>query len=215
MERRRVTKRMKADVSDRPPIDLAQRRYSATAIGLHWTIAVLLLVQLALGWIMNEVIPDHTPSQSLVENIHISLGLTILILVAARIAIRLTHKPPPLPAGMPRWERGLSAFVHVAFYVLMLVMPLTGWALVSLGDHPISFWGLPWPHLPGVHAIMGNPVSKASRKALKHVHVYILIWLFVLNWTLHVAGALKHQFDGRPVLWRMTWFKPPSPPVEP
>jgi cytochrome b561 len=143
----------------------------------------------------------------LAESIHISLGLTILILVVVRIGVRLTHRPPPLSADMPAWERILSSVVHLAFYALMLVIPLTGWAIVSLGSHPISFWGLPWPHLPGVHAVMGNPTPKAS---LKHLHVYILIWLFVVNWSLHVAGALKHQFDGRPVLWRMTWLKPRS-----
>ncbi|HZZ33653.1 MAG TPA: cytochrome b [Phenylobacterium sp.] len=188
----------------------AQRRYTTAAIWLHWTIATLFLGQIALGWVMNEVLPDHTPNQQLAEAIHISLGLTILLLVAARIAIRLTHRPPSLPMDMPPWERLLSGLVHLAFYVLMLVMPLTGWALVSLGNHPISFWGLPWPHLPGVHAVMGDPAPKATRQALTHVHVYIMIWIFFLNWALHVAGALKHQFDGRPVLWRMTWLKPPS-----
>lgn len=191
-------------------VALSQHRYATAAIWLHWTLAVLLLLQISLGWIMNEVLPDHTPDQQLAERIHISLGLTILILVATRIAVRLTHSPPPLPAGMPMAERGLSGAVHLAFYVLMLAIPLTGWALVSLGSHPIAFWGLPWPHLPGVGVVMGNPAPKASRQILKHIHVYILIWIFVLNWALHVAGALKHQFDGRPVLWRMAWLRPPD-----
>jgi cytochrome b561 len=189
---------------------LEARRYTRAAIGLHWTIAVLILVQIALGWIMNEVLPDHTPIQSAVETIHISLGLTILILVVARIVVRLVHPPPPLPSGMPIWERLLSTVVHLIFYGLMLALPLTGWALVSLGDHPISFWGLPWPHLPGVRALLGNPVPKATRQALKHIHVYVLIWIVFLNLALHVGGALKHQSDGRPVLWRMTGLKRPT-----
>jgi cytochrome b561 len=193
----------------------AQRRYARGAIWLHWIIAILILLQIALGWFMNEVLPDHSLNQRFVESIHISLGLTILILVVARIVFRLTHRPPPLPVGMPRWERLLSSAVHLVFYALMLALPLTGWALVSLGDHPISFWGLPWPHLPGVHALLGNPAPKASRKALKHLHVYVLIWIVFLNLALHVAGALKHQFDGRPVLWRMSWLKRPAPSAAP
>ena len=84
---------------------VALSRYSKAAIWLHWIIAVLIGVQISLGWIMNEVIPDHTPNQELLEGIHISLGLTILLLVLVRIAIRLTHRPPSLPAGMPAWER--------------------------------------------------------------------------------------------------------------
>jgi cytochrome b561 len=184
-------------------------RYSRAAMWLHWTLAVLIIVQLALGWIMNEVLPDHTPNQQFVEGVHISLGLTILILVVARIAVRLTHRPPPLPVGMPAWERILSHAVHLMFYFLMLALPLTGWALVSFGTRPISFWGLPFPHLPGIGSIFGNPPSKDMRHQLAHIHVYILIWLVVVNLFLHVAGALKHQFDGRPVLWRMTRLKPP------
>jgi cytochrome b561 len=186
----------------------AQRRYASIAIWLHWTIATLILLQIALGWIMNEVLPDHSPNQAFVEGVHISLGLTILILVLARIAVRLTHRPPPAPVGTPAWERISASVVHFIFYVLLLVMPLTGWALVSLGNHPISFWGLPWPHLPGVHALMGNPAPKASRRALAHFHVFVMIWIVLVSLALHVAGALKHQFDGRPVLWRMTWLKP-------
>jgi cytochrome b561 len=194
---------------------LEERRYTRAAIWLHWIIAVLILVQISLGWIMNEVLPDHSPNQRLVENIHILLGLTVLILVVARIAVRLTHRPPLLPAGMPMWERMLSSFVHLVFYGLMLALPLTGWALVSIGDHPISFWGLPWPHLPGVQALLGSPVPKASRQALKHIHVYVLIWIVFANLALHVAGALFHQFDGRAVLWRMTWLKRPARSAEP
>ncbi len=187
-------------------------RYGAAAMILHWTIAVLILVQIGLGWIMNEALPDHSPRQELVEGVHISLGLTILLLVLVRIGVRIANPPPPLPAGMPAWERFLAGASHLLFYVLMLVMPLTGWALVSLGARPISFWGLPWPHLPGVAALLGSPAPKAVRHQLSHVHVYILIWIVLLNLALHVAGALKHQFDGRPVLWRMAGLKRPGGP---
>ena len=179
-------------------------------MGLHWTLAALILVQLCLGWTMNELLPDHTPGQALVEGIHISLGLTILLLVLVRIVVhRLLQKPPPA-LGTPAWERLPAGATHLLFYALMLALPLTGWALVSLGDRPISVWGLPWPHLPGVGELFGNPAPKPVRHALSHIHVYILIWIVLLNLALHVAGALKHQFDGRPVLWRMTGLRPPA-----
>jgi cytochrome b561 len=187
-----------------------QERYSAIAMGLHWLIAALIAVQLGLGWWMNEVLPDHTPIQSTVEGVHISLGLTTLILILARIGVRLTHRPPPLPAGMPSWERFLSHAVHILLYAMMLILPLSGWAMESTGAKPIPFWGLTWPHLPGVDLVLGSPVPRATRHALKHLHVYTLIWIFLASLALHVAGAIKHQFDGRPVLWRMTPLKPPA-----
>jgi cytochrome b561 len=191
----------------------ANRRYGAVSITLHWTIALLILVQLGLGWYMNEVLPDHTPAQAQVQTIHISLGLTILLLVLVRIAVRLTHPAPPLPAGFAPWERFLARASHVLFYLLMLALPLTGWALVSLGNHPIKFWGLPWPHLPGVGLVFGSPAPRPVRHELAHIHVYILIWIVLANLALHVAGALKHQFDATPVLWRMTGQKPPVSPT--
>ncbi|HZC17178.1 MAG TPA: cytochrome b/b6 domain-containing protein [Caulobacteraceae bacterium] len=187
--------------------DLARRRYGAAAIGLHWTIALLIFIQIGLGWYMNEVLPDHSPAQAAVLTLHISVGLTIFLLVLVRIAVRLINRPPPLPPGMPLWERTLARTSHVVFYLLLLALPLTGWALESLGTRPIRFWGLPWPHLPGIAALFGAAPPRPVRHELSHIHVYILIWIVLINLALHVAGALKHQFDGRPVLWRMLPIK--------
>jgi len=181
----------------------AALRYGRVAIALHWTLAVLILLQIGLGWDMNEWLPDHSPQQRAVEVLHISVGLTILLLVLARLAWRLTHRPPPLPAGMPVWEKTLAGASHLLFYLLMLALPLTGWAMVSM--HPggsVSFWGLPWPHLPGMVQLGGaNP--RPLRGVLQLVHTNLLIWVVLLNLALHIAGALKHQFDGCPVLRRM------------
>jgi cytochrome b561 len=67
---------------------------------------------------------------------------------------------------------------------------------------------LPWPHLPGLGLLFGSPTPRPIRHELSHIHVYILIWIVLITLALHVAGALKHQFDGRPVLWRMMPGKP-------
>jgi cytochrome b561 len=182
--------------------DTGDRRYAAAAITLHWIIAALIVTQLCLGWYMNEILPDHSAAQDQVQDIHVTVGLSILILVLVRIAVRLTHPAPPLPAEMAVWERWLAHTVHAQFYVLMLVIPLTGWALVSVRHEDIPFYGLAWPAMPGL-ADMAKPEAKALGHFLKHFHVYTLIWIVLINLALHVAGALKHQFDGHPVLWRM------------
>jgi cytochrome b561 len=188
----------------------ANGRYDAASIFLHWTIALLILVQVGLGWTMNEVLPDHSPAQASILVLHISVGLTILLLVLVRIGFRLTHRAPALPPGIAPWERLLARASHIVFYLLLLAMPLTGWALVSLGGKPIRFWGLPWPALPGVGLVFGSPAPRPVRHELSHIHVYILIWIVLINLALHVGGALKHQFDGSPVLWKMTWLKRPA-----
>jgi cytochrome b561 len=192
-------------------------RYSAAAITLHWLIALAIVCQVSLGWYMNEVLPDHTPAQDQAQSLHISLGLTILLLVLLRIVARFMFRTPPEPEGMPAWERWLARASHLVFYLLMLVLPLTGWIMVSLDPDPISFWGLPWPHLPGVGAVFGSPPTKATHETISHIHVFILIWIVVITLALHVAGALYHQFHRPRVLWRMLpWLAPPtSAPVPP
>jgi cytochrome b561 len=181
----------------------SDRRYTRAAIVLHWLIALLIVVQVFLGWWLNEWVPDHSPIQDQITAVHISVGLTILLLVLARIGLRLVRRPPPPPAGTKAWERFLAGFAHVMFYALMLILPLSGWTMVSLGHHPIHFWGLPWPRLPGVGHIFGSPTPKGVHKAIMHFHVFILIWILVLTLALHVAAAIWHQFAGRPVLQRM------------
>jgi cytochrome b561 len=175
-------------------------RYPLAAIVLHWTIAAAIVIQLCLGWYMNEVAPDHSALQDQVQWIHVSLGITILILVLVRIGIRIARPPPPVPGDIAPWERTLINITHSLFYVLLLVLPLTGWAIVSIGKDPLTLWGIPWPRLPGLGFLAH---SRPLRHGLKSIHVYWLIWLVLLNLALHVAGALKHQFDGHPVLWRM------------
>ncbi len=91
----------------------------------------------------------------------------------------------------------------------MLALPLTGWALVSLRHGPIGFWGLHFPHLPGVGFLAGQG-HKPLRQIVSFAHTHILVYIVLADLFLHVSGALKHQFDGHPVLWRMTpFFKAP------
>ena len=192
----------------RAPRDLmefARTRYSTFSILLHWTIALLIFVQMGLGWWMNEALPDHSPAQDQVQDIHVSLGLTTLLLVAVRLGARLVVRAPPLPAGLPVWEARLAHALHVLFYGLMLVLPLTGWALVTQRHEPFTFWGLHWPDLPGLSGLSG-PAHRDFGRALKHFHVFTQIWIALAMIALHVLGAIKHQFDGHPVLWRMVPF---------
>jgi cytochrome b561 len=186
------------------------KRYGAVSMVLHWTIAVLVIAQICLGWYMNEGgVPDHSPAQDRIQDIHVTVGLTILILVLVRIGVRITHRGPPLPRTLHLWERVLARASHWLFYALLLILPLTGWALVSVRHEDIPFFGLAWPAIPGLDSL-ARPEARSLGQQLKHIHVYILIWIALINLALHVAGALWHQFSGSPVLWRMLPIKAPA-----
>ncbi|WIW87686.1 YceI family protein [Sphingobium sp. V4] len=167
------------------------QRYSLTAIILHWAIAALLAFQIAVGWALEDL---GARGFSLYQ-LHKSVGMTILALTLARIAIRYWKpRPAKLEGG---WQGALASGVHVGLYAFMLGAPLTGWALVSTARVKVPtllFGMLPLPHLPlpaGSHAVAENGHG-------------LLAWIGIALVLLHVAGALRHHVmmrDG--LIWRM------------
>lgn len=103
-------------------------RYSRVAIWLHWLIALFILLNLSLGFIMEDL---PLPGRFIVVLGHVSAGMTVLALSIARIIWRLMNPPPPFAEGLSGWERKTAHAVHFGLYVLMLAMPLVGWALIS------------------------------------------------------------------------------------
>ena len=120
-------------------------------------------------------------------------------------------RPGVVPAAMAGWEKALAHIAHFVFYLLMLGLPLSGWALASMGKRPIPFWGLfDVPHLP-VAGLINPAQGRAVHHAVETFHGSILVWGGIALVVLHVAGALKHQFDRTPILWRMVPFlRPPA-----
>ncbi|HEX5277226.1 MAG TPA: YceI family protein, partial [Fluviicoccus sp.] len=167
-------------------------RYTPVAIILHWVIAAAILFQLALGWRMGDL--PKGPGAFALFQLHKSIGFLILFLVAARVAWRLTHRPPPLPAAMASWEKVLSKLVHLAFYGIMIALPVTGWIAVSTSRIQIPtlwFGAVPVPHLPFL-ADLAPAVKEVWNDGSKEFHE-ILAALTLLLLAAHVGGLLKHQ----------------------
>ena len=191
-------------------------RYGAGAIILHWTIALLVAVNIAIGLRM-EAQTGLAKFQAF--QLHKSVGITVLLLSLARLAWRLTHRPPPLPAHMKPWERRAAGITHWAFYALLIGLPLTGWIVVSASPFNLPtllYKVIPWPHIGFIHALpAGARKSVAATFAPTHV---VLAWTAITLLILHIGAALRHQFwtrDG--VLWRMApmkLFQPARPEPE-
>ena len=171
-------------------------RYSTVSIAFHWTIAILLVVQVFVGgWV--EDLP-RGPEKSEAFALHASLGATILVLSLARLAWRLAHPAPPLPPDYTPFVRGLARTTHALLYVVMIGLPLTGWAAASTAGRPLpEIWGvIPFPRLP----VSGD----AAHETAELLHTGVLLWSFGALLALHVAGALKHHLvDRDTTLWRM------------
>jgi cytochrome b561 len=167
-------------------------RYTTVAIVLHWLIAAALVFQIMLGWTMEDL--KGLQGYSAIQ-LHKSVGITILLLSLARVAWRLFHRAPPSPAHSPAWERFAAKVVHLGLYVIMIGMPLTGWAMVSasrLGIPTVLYGLVPWPHLPGLANLPGAQ-KEAIAASANQAH-----WLLALGavalLALHLGAVFKHQF---------------------
>jgi cytochrome b561 len=119
-------------------------RYTRVAIVLHWAIAAFIIFNLCTGffiesWLHGKLMegpPTQIRWMSLV--LHASSGLTVLALTLARVVWRLLNDPPPYPAGMKLGERRMAHVAHFLLYAAMVLMPLTGWAILSAHPPPGS-----------------------------------------------------------------------------
>jgi cytochrome b561 len=174
--------------------------YTRTAVGLHWAMAGLILAALLMGWTMTEM--EVSPARLKAYNWHKWVGVTVLALALWRLLWRLTHQAPPLAASVPRWQLALARAGHGLLYVLMFVMPVTGWIHSNYSGYPVVYLGkLPLPDL----------VERDREAAALWVDVHAtLAVIFAALVLLHVLAALHHQLiarDGtlrRMLAWRST-----------
>lgn len=178
-------------------------RYDPVAMLLHWAIALLILGDFALAQSFARFNPGDALYFTSAYDLHMAVGLCVVLLSVARIARRLTHRPPPLPE-MALSLRLLARVSHSLLYIFMLAVPLTGWLILSLRHQATSVFGLfrwAWP-LP-VIVTMSHPNRVTLHDALLPAH----IWMSYAGMCLvgaHVLAALYHHFARRDeVLRRM------------
>lgn len=171
--------------------------YTRTAIFLHWLSAFLIFAVFPLGVYMHEL--PLSPTKLQLYSYHKWLGITILLLAAARLAWRLGHTPPPLPAAIPPWQQRAAHALHGLLYLLLLAIPLSGWLMSSAKGFQTIYLGvLPLPDLVGKDNALGA--------LLTEVHEILNFTLLALV-VAHVGAAFKHHFIDRDgVLARMSPF---------
>ena len=174
----------------------AARGYTRTAILLHWLAALLIVFGFSIGLRMTQL--EFSPEKVAWYSYHKWIGVTVFLLAMLRVTWRWRHPPPP-PVSMPEWQQWAAAATHRALYVLMFVIPLSGWVYSSATGVSVAYLGvIPLPDLV--------PKDKALAGVLKIVHKTLNYTLLALV-TIHIGAALKHRFVDRDgVLARMLPF---------
>ncbi len=158
-----------------------QPQFPAISRLLHWLMALMVLSMLFIGIGMAAT---ESPRYHVLISIHRPLGISVLAVVIIRIVNRLLNPPPPLPAGLPGWQRVAAEGSHYLLYALMLILPLVGWCMLSAMPYPVVFAGS-W-HLPAI--LPPNPTVYAW---LRQTHTVLALLLF-LTFLVHFGAALLH-----------------------
>lgn len=165
------------------PTPAPRTDWSSASQLLHWLVAVLILVMAWLGLTMGGL--PNGPDKIATYALHKSIGLTILGLALLRLLVRWrAGAPAPIP-GTPHWQSRIATITHVALYVLLLALPLTGWLLNSTAGFPLQWFGL-----------VNLPSLAARDEALHALWVEaheLLFWAMATLVVLHAAAAFHHH----------------------
>jgi cytochrome b561 len=163
----------------------APDNYSPAQRALHWATALLIVIMVPIGISIANLLKPGPVTDALYE-VHKSLGLTTFTLALVRIAVRWRRGAPPLVPGLPAWQRAAAHGSHYALYVLIVLVPLTGWAATSACCAPVNlFWTIP----------LTLPVTGGmdAAKPIFRIHDTLALTLTAIV-LVHVSAALYHHF---------------------
>ena len=155
--------------------------FSRLSIAMHWLMLALLAAVYACIE-LREIYPRGSDIREGLKTWHFMLGLSVFVLVWARLAARAASGSRPSPRT---WSGAFAAAVHIALYALMAAMPLMGWLVLSAEGDPVPFFGLTLPPLA--------PPNEGLAERVEDLHATVGVagyWLI----GLHAAASLFHHY---------------------
>jgi cytochrome b561 len=159
-------------------------RYGHIAMALHWSIALLFIILVVLGLTMINM--EDGDDKWKLYSLHKSFGFMATFLILIRILWRLTNPAPLLPEGLKRYEVLLAHSVHIGLYVIMIIMPISGYIDSIAGGYKTQFFGL--FDIPKL-----IEKDKNLAETAKNIHEFVSFALYGLFF-IHFAAVLKHHF---------------------
>lgn len=158
-------------------------RYRPSLIALHW-ITFLLLIAVYATMELRGMFPRGSAPRELMKTAHYFLGMSVLVLTAIRLLVRMVSTTPPIQPPPPAWQNLLAKLTALALYGLMLSMPILGYLLLNAEGHAPSIAGLSLPLLIGKQAGLAE--------TLEELHESIAVFGYALV-GLHALAAIYHH----------------------
>lgn len=163
---------------------------------LHWSIASILLIQIALGISIDYVSRDIF---GIIIFWHKSFGLLLLLLAVLLVIWRLINVKPKWSEHMPVYEKVTARVVHITLYISLIAMPLTGWIMSTAAGYIPSFFG--WFEIAAPF-ITKNAAVASTFSSLHET----MAWIICLLVAVHTGAALKHHFIDKDDIFKRMKF---------
>lgn len=171
----------------------AEARYHAVIRWLHWLMAACFVFMWASGYTMRNLMPHDSPVQEYIYDLHKSVGVTLIVLLVARLSARVLTRLPDLPNRLPAAERRAAKAGHWALYGLIALGVTTGWALTDFGGHGVVWFGAPMPQLfPIREQLFGVTLDPLTST----IHAWLVYGLLALT-AVHGVAVVKHRLRDR------------------
>ncbi|MCK5719998.1 MAG: cytochrome b [Thiomargarita sp.] len=159
---------------------------------LHWIMFVLFAAIFIVGVVMVEF---KMTEPWTMYHFHKSTGVLVLLLVFIRLTARIMSEKPAPSDQISTIQQIVAKIVVYILYLLMIIVPISGYALSNVHGYSVDLYGLALPTI-----FSANPAWEETTDMLHHYLVYTFLAVF----TLHLLAVIKHQVKGIEVLHRIT-----------
>lgn len=157
--------------------------YGLVTIVLHWLMALLIIGLFILGVYMVEL-DYYDKWYNAAPWWHKAVGMVVFFLLVFRL-IWVFFNAHPLPlSSYQRWEIMAAKITHIGFYLLLLVVCVSGYFITTAKGKSIDLFG--WFDIPALTTINGETAEVTGE--IHEIAAYIMAVLFVL----HVGATFKH-----------------------
>ena len=166
--------------------------YGSIAKWLHWGTAILFLGSYVTVYYRQWFTEAKTPENWTALQLHLSIGVTIAVIVLLRILWRISNRAPDPEPGT-KLEHWAAKLGHLALYAVMIIMPVTGY--LGTGANTEYFFMFDIPSFKSTELFANNfgmeMTFEEFEKPIDFIHKKImgecLVWLLILG---HVLAAL-------------------------
>jgi len=174
--------------------------YNPGLRALHWLMAALIFLAPPLG-VWASLLP-RGEMRSDILFFHKSIGVTVLGLVALRIVWRLIVGAPAYAEPLGRLTHAAARAGHLALYILMIAMPVSGYLTSTAGGNEVSWFGLfSLPRLVGKDKFLDGAASWAH---------LVFAWVIAFVLAAHLGAVVWHAAVRRDTVLTRMWprFQP-------